>query len=47
MEEEASLPRKDNTTCSTDIIQFVQHMIREYGEDYKVRDGRALSRSAE
>ncbi|KAB5548652.1 hypothetical protein PHYPO_G00058050 [Pangasianodon hypophthalmus] len=35
MEEEANVPRKDNTTCSTDIIEFVQHMIREYGEDYK------------
>lgn len=46
MEEEASLPRKDTTTCSTDLIEYVQHMIREHGEDYKVRDGRALSRTA-
>ncbi|XP_027033004.2 nucleolar protein 16 [Tachysurus fulvidraco] len=35
MEEEANLPRKDTTTCSTDLIEFVQHMIREHGEDYK------------
>ncbi|XP_060792475.1 nucleolar protein 16 [Neoarius graeffei] len=35
MEEEASLPRKDTTTCSNDLIEFVQHMIREHGEDYK------------
>ncbi|KAF5897399.1 nucleolar protein 16, partial [Clarias magur] len=35
MEKEASLPRKDNTTCSSDLIEFVQHMIREHGEDYK------------
>ncbi|KAK3524299.1 hypothetical protein QTP70_027028 [Hemibagrus guttatus] len=35
MEEEANLPRKDNTTCSTDLIEYVQHMIREHGEDYK------------
>ncbi|XP_053505288.1 nucleolar protein 16 [Ictalurus furcatus] len=35
MEEEASLPRKDTTTCSTDLIEYVQHMIREHGENYK------------
>lgn len=44
MEEEANLPRKDTTTCSTDLIEFVQHMIREHGEDYKVRGGHASSR---
>lgn len=44
MEAEASQPRKDTTTCSTDLIEFVQHMIREHGEDYKVRDDPASSR---
>ncbi|KAF7697379.1 nucleolar protein 16 [Silurus meridionalis] len=35
LEEEASQLRKDTTTCSTDMIEFVQHMIREHGENYK------------
>lgn len=47
MEEEANLPRKDTTTCSTDLIEYVQHMIREHGEDYKVRDGRSIESQTE
>ncbi|XP_066501854.1 nucleolar protein 16 [Hoplias malabaricus] len=35
MEAEASLPKKDTTTCSNDITEFVQYMIREHSEDYK------------
>ncbi|KAL6470346.1 hypothetical protein MHYP_G00214650 [Metynnis hypsauchen] len=35
MEAEASLPTSDQPTCSSDLIEFVQHMIREYNEDYK------------
>ncbi|TSP68532.1 Nucleolar protein 16 [Bagarius yarrelli] len=35
MEEAANQPRKDTTTCSTDLIEYVQHMIREHGEDYR------------
>ncbi|KAL7844631.1 hypothetical protein SRHO_G00231700 [Serrasalmus rhombeus] len=35
MEAEASLPTSDKPTCSNDLIEFVQHMIREYNEDYK------------
>ncbi|XP_062867400.1 nucleolar protein 16 [Trichomycterus rosablanca] len=35
MEAEASLPAKDKTTCSSDLTEYVQHMIREHNEDYK------------
>ncbi|XP_051537190.1 nucleolar protein 16-like isoform X2 [Myxocyprinus asiaticus] len=35
MEAEASLKGKDRTTCSTDMIEYVQHMVREHNEDYK------------
>lgn len=35
MEVEASLRREDRTTCSTDIIEYVQYMVKEHNEDYK------------
>ncbi|XP_076836927.1 nucleolar protein 16 [Brachyhypopomus gauderio] len=35
MEAVASLPTTDTTTCSNDMIEFLQHMIREHSEDYK------------
>ncbi|XP_030603150.1 nucleolar protein 16 [Archocentrus centrarchus] len=35
LEEEASLPGKDTKTLSTDLIEYVQYMIREHNEDYK------------
>ncbi|KAK1788105.1 hypothetical protein P4O66_016568 [Electrophorus voltai] len=35
MEAEASLPTIDKTTCSNDMIEFLQHMIKEHNEDYK------------
>ncbi|XP_051533714.1 nucleolar protein 16 [Myxocyprinus asiaticus] len=35
MEAEASLKGKDRTTCSTDMTEYVQHMVREHNEDYK------------
>ncbi|KAG1969963.1 nucleolar protein 16 [Pimephales promelas] len=35
MEAEASLRGKDRTTCSTDMIEYVQHMVKEHNEDYK------------
>ncbi|XP_057677585.1 nucleolar protein 16 [Corythoichthys intestinalis] len=35
LEEEANLPVKDTKTLSSDLIQYVQHMIREHKEDYK------------
>ncbi|XP_077597495.1 nucleolar protein 16 [Stigmatopora nigra] len=35
MEEEANLPRKSTASLSADIVQYVQHMIREHKEDYK------------
>lgn len=37
LEEEASRPVKDTKTLSTDLIEYVQHMIREHREDFKVR----------
>ncbi|KAM3601780.1 uncharacterized protein V6R79_018898 [Siganus canaliculatus] len=33
--EEGSRPEKDTKTLSSNIIEFVQHMIREHGEDHK------------
>ncbi|XP_030649662.1 nucleolar protein 16 [Chanos chanos] len=35
LEAEASLPSNTKTTCSTDMIEYVQHMVREHNEDYK------------
>ncbi|XP_026051492.1 nucleolar protein 16 [Carassius auratus] len=35
MEEEANLHGPGKTTCSTDIIEYVQYMVKEYNEDYK------------
>lgn len=35
METAASLRGKNTKTCSNDLTEFVQHMIREYNEDYK------------
>lgn len=37
LEAEASLPGKDTKTLSTDLIEYVQYMIREHNQDYKVR----------
>lgn len=36
MEEEASRPEKDCKTLSSDLIEYVQYMIREHKDDYKV-----------
>lgn len=38
MEVEASLRGEDRTTCSTDITEYVQYMVKEHNEDYKVRE---------
>ncbi len=38
MEVEASLRGEDRTTCSTDIMEYVQYMVKEHNEDYKVRE---------
>ncbi|TNM84410.1 nucleolar protein 16 [Takifugu flavidus] len=35
LEQEASLPEKDSKTLSSDLIEYVQHMIREHGDNYK------------
>ncbi|XP_013859524.1 nucleolar protein 16 [Austrofundulus limnaeus] len=35
LQEEASLPEKDCKTLSSDLIQYVQHMVREHKDDYK------------
>nr|XP_057944036.1 nucleolar protein 16 [Doryrhamphus excisus] len=35
LEEEASLPVKDTKTLSSDLIEYVQHMIREHSDNYK------------
>lgn len=37
--EEASRPAKNTKSLSTDLIEYVQHMIREHKENYKVRVG--------
>lgn len=42
MEAEASLHGKDKTTCSTDMIEYVQHMVKEHNEDYKVKERRIV-----
>ncbi|XP_041864126.1 nucleolar protein 16 [Melanotaenia boesemani] len=35
LEEEANLPEKDCKTLSSDLIEYVQHMIREHKDNYK------------
>ncbi|XP_026229267.1 nucleolar protein 16 [Anabas testudineus] len=35
LEEEASRPEKDTKTLSSDLIEYVQYMIREHKDDYK------------
>uniref|UniRef100_A0A8C8RX76 Nucleolar protein 16 n=1 Tax=Pelusios castaneus TaxID=367368 RepID=A0A8C8RX76_9SAUR len=35
LEYEASLPEKKSETLSRDLIDYVQHMIRSHGENYK------------
>uniref|UniRef100_A0A1A8LE82 Nucleolar protein 16 n=2 Tax=Nothobranchius TaxID=28779 RepID=A0A1A8LE82_9TELE len=35
LQEEASLPEKDTKTLSSDLIEYVQHMIREHHDDHK------------
>ncbi|XP_071362149.1 nucleolar protein 16 [Trachinotus anak] len=35
LEEEASRPEKDTKTLSSDLIEYVQYMIREHSDDYK------------
>lgn len=39
LEEEASRPEKDSKTLSSDLIEYVQYMIREHNDNYKVRAG--------
>uniref|UniRef100_A0A3Q3X6T4 Nucleolar protein 16 n=1 Tax=Mola mola TaxID=94237 RepID=A0A3Q3X6T4_MOLML len=35
LEEEASRPEKDSKTLSSDLVDFVQYMIREHSDNYK------------
>nr|XP_046266830.1 nucleolar protein 16 [Scatophagus argus] len=35
LEEEASRPEKDSKTLSSDLIEYVQYMIREHNDNYK------------
>ncbi|XP_061754788.1 nucleolar protein 16 [Nerophis ophidion] len=35
LEQQASLPGKDTKTLSSDLIEYVQHMIREHKDNYK------------
>ncbi|XP_051955805.1 nucleolar protein 16-like [Xyrauchen texanus] len=35
LEAEVSLEGKDRTTCSSDMIEYVQRMVWEHNEDYK------------
>ncbi|KAA0720369.1 Nucleolar protein 16 [Triplophysa tibetana] len=35
MEEEASQKVSQKLTCSRDMIEYVQHMVREHNENYK------------
>lgn len=35
LEEEASRPEKDTKSLSSDLIEYVQYMIREHKDDYK------------
>lgn len=39
LEEEASRPEKDSKTLSSDLIEYVQYMIREHKDNYKVSAG--------
>lgn len=39
MEEEASRPEKDSKTLSSDLIEYVQYMIQQHSDNYKVRAG--------
>ena len=39
MEYEASLPEKKSNTLSRDLIDYVQYMIQNHGENYKVSTG--------
>lgn len=41
--EEASRPAKNTKSLSTDLIEYVQHMIREHKDNFKVRVGMVLS----
>uniref|UniRef100_A0A3P9PBP6 Nucleolar protein 16 n=1 Tax=Poecilia reticulata TaxID=8081 RepID=A0A3P9PBP6_POERE len=36
LQEEASLQEKDSKTLSSDLIEYVQHMIREHKDNYKM-----------
>lgn len=38
MEVEASLRGESRTTCSTDMTEYVQYMVKEHNEDYKVKE---------
>lgn len=42
LEEEASHPEKDSKTLSSDLIEYVQYMIREHNDNYKVRAGNII-----
>ncbi|XP_034540305.1 nucleolar protein 16 [Notolabrus celidotus] len=35
LEEEAGLQEKDTKTLSSDLVEYVQHMIKEHNEDFK------------
>uniref|UniRef100_A0A8C6T6I7 Nucleolar protein 16 n=1 Tax=Neogobius melanostomus TaxID=47308 RepID=A0A8C6T6I7_9GOBI len=35
LEEEANLPEKGSKSLSSDLIEYVQYMIREHGDNYK------------
>ncbi len=47
MEVEASLRGEDRTTCSTDITEYVQYMVKEHNEDYKVKESRIYQWSSQ
>lgn len=36
LQEVASQPERDSKTLSSDLIEYVQHMVREHKDDYKV-----------
>ncbi|CAN9501038.1 unnamed protein product [Ophioblennius macclurei] len=35
LQEEAARPQKDTKTLSSDLLEFVQHLIRQHGDDLK------------
>nr|XP_020470817.1 nucleolar protein 16 [Monopterus albus] len=35
LQEEASRPEKDSKTLSSDLVEYIQHMIREHKDNYK------------